>query len=85
MPYSKSHMKRLRRKAKGELSTDLTSMGEAIAAVEAQDDPSHSVAQPDQKPDGPHDPNIPPPKRPRGQIGESKHGSLTTNQRKRAL
>ncbi|KAF8501894.1 ribosome biogenesis protein SLX9-domain-containing protein [Gautieria morchelliformis] len=85
MPYSKSHMKRLKRKAKGKLSTDLKSMGEAIAAVEAQDDPSHSLAQADQMVHGPRDPNILPPKQPRGQIGESKHGSLTINQRKRAL
>ncbi|KAF8591894.1 hypothetical protein K439DRAFT_1379552 [Ramaria rubella] len=78
-PYSKSHMKRLKRRAKEDLSTDLAAVGEAIAAVETRDS---SGRLPDQAMSGTHESK--PETRP-GQIGERKHGSLTRNQRKRAL
>jgi len=77
-PYSKSHAKRVKRKAKEELTADLAAVGEAIAAVDAQDSSSHAQQRSDKDPAQKLKP------RP-GQIGEGKGGSLTKNQRKRTL
>ena len=91
-PYSKSHIRRSKRKAKGELSTDLTSVEEAIAAVEAQDGPannSYTLAQsPTTTNTSKSTPNNLTPnfrRRQPGQIGEGKQVSLTIRQRRRAL
>ncbi|KAF8516205.1 ribosome biogenesis protein SLX9-domain-containing protein [Hysterangium stoloniferum] len=69
-PYSKSTMRRIKRKDKETLSTDLTAVGEAIAAVEAQGAPQNEIHKGREARPKP------------GQIGEGKHTSLTTNQRK---
>lgn len=70
-PYSKSHAKRLNRKAKQKPSMDLTAIGDAIAVV---DEPREALD------------NSSPTLKPRpGLIGEQTRGSLTRNQRKRTL
>jgi len=72
-PYSKSTIRRIKRKEKEKLSTDLTAVGEAIAAVEAQVVPQNKIHKGKEA----HNPRPKP-----GQIGEGKHTSLTMNQRK---
>ncbi|KIJ45290.1 hypothetical protein M422DRAFT_251469 [Sphaerobolus stellatus SS14] len=76
MAYSKSHMKRAKRKEKEQLSTDLTAVNEAITAIE-----EHRNSEGTTHKDG--HPTIPAPRQ--GQIGEGQGRSLTSNQRKRTF
>ena len=69
-------MKRLRRKAKEQLCTDLSTVNEAIAAIDGEKD-SERNPQDDGHSTGP----VPL----QGQIGEGKSHALTFSQRKRTL
>jgi len=69
-------MRRVRRKEKEQLSTDLSAVNEAIAAINNQGNPG-TVSK-----GNPNSRELQP--RP-GQIGEGKHNSLTSNQRKRTF
>lgn len=84
VPYSKSHAKRLKRKAKEELTGGgLSDIQSAIAAVESDEKTlgGKTPAEPSK-----NEPSKPPPKKPNtGLIGEGKGAPLSQNQRKNAL
>lgn len=87
-PYSKSHERRLKRKAREQVAGGMSDIQAAISAVEDAIPVAvqNSVAaDPDAGAGGP---DAPQPKRVKpkpGQIGEGKGVPLTKNQRKRAL
>lgn len=68
-PYSKSHRKRLNRKGKDRLITDLKAVEQAIAAVDMNHSSTHSNSLGARQ----------------GQIGEGNPSSLTSKQRQRTL
>ncbi|KAH9944103.1 ribosome biogenesis protein SLX9-domain-containing protein [Epithele typhae] len=88
-PYSKSHERRLRRKAREQVAGGLSDIKAALAAVE--DDFAEAVAAPaaENLRTASHDhEGTQRPKKARpnpGQIGEGKKAPLSKNQRKRAL
>ncbi|KAI0715268.1 ribosome biogenesis protein SLX9-domain-containing protein [Earliella scabrosa] len=86
-PYSKSHERRLKRKAREQVAGGMGEIKAAISAVE-DDIPTavqNSVAADTDDASGP-DPSHPKKVKPKpGQIGEGKGAPLTKNQRKRAL
>ncbi|KAG9104353.1 hypothetical protein FRC06_003399 [Ceratobasidium sp. 370] len=73
-PYSKSHNRRLKRKAKTELSTDLASVEKALRAIA----PEISAVAPDHEPTSQ-------PARSAGLMGEGKGVTLSKKQRQKAL
>ncbi|KAF8606605.1 hypothetical protein BDV93DRAFT_520883 [Ceratobasidium sp. AG-I] len=75
-PYSKSHNRRLKRKVKSELSTDLASVGNALNTL-ASESPSQPGLQSHPQPR--------PAKISTTLIGEGKGVTLTKSQRRRAL
>jgi len=80
-PYSKSHLRRLKRKEKEEIGTGLGDMAVALALVD-NSVPVEELA--DQEVDD-HMSERPKGKPKPGQIGEGKGAPLSKNQRKRAL
>ncbi|KAJ1307497.1 hypothetical protein OPQ81_001596 [Rhizoctonia solani] len=80
LPYSKSHNRRLKRKQKAALSTDLESVQKALNTI------AEGMLLPAAEPNGnPEDSQAIRPKQVSGMIGEGKGVSLTKQQRKRAL
>ncbi|CAE6425179.1 unnamed protein product [Rhizoctonia solani] len=79
-PYSKSHNRRLKRKQKTALSTDLQSVQKALNTI--AEDILPAVAESNHNPDSHHTSR---PKQALGMIGEGKGITLTKQQRKRAL
>ena len=83
-PYSKSHIKRLKRKAKEELAGGaLSDIQSAIAAVESEEKTidGDTLVEPSK-----NNPSKPPVKTPNtGMIGEGKGTPLSQTQRKKAL
>ncbi|KAG8719658.1 hypothetical protein FRC08_002318 [Ceratobasidium sp. 394] len=73
-PYSKSHNRRLKRKAKTELSTDLASVEKALRALA----PDVSVVAPNHE-------STSQPAKPVGLMGEGKGTTLSKKQRRKAL
>jgi len=82
-PYSKSHARRLKRKAKESLITDLTDVGAVISAMNAELQTDPSAADPQQPGESGEKPR--PKEIPMGKIGEGKGVPLSKAQRKRAL
>ncbi|CDO76613.1 hypothetical protein BN946_scf184868.g27 [Trametes cinnabarina] len=85
-PYSKSHERRLKRKAKEQVAGGLGDIRAAISALE-EDIPvavQHSVTDANET-DGASAPKPAKPKPKPGQIGEGKGVPLNENQRKKAL
>ncbi|GJE85765.1 ribosome biogenesis protein SLX9-domain-containing protein [Phanerochaete sordida] len=74
-PYSKSHERRLKRKAKEQVASGLDEIKAAISAVEV----AEGLA-PAEDGEAPRKPKLAP-----GQIGEGKHTTLSKAQRKKAL
>ncbi|KAG8728880.1 hypothetical protein FRC12_021428, partial [Ceratobasidium sp. 428] len=74
-PYSKSHNRRLKRKAKSELSTDLASVEKVLRKLAPEISTAASVQ---------HEPTTQPTK-PVGLMGEGKGVTLSKKQRQRAL
>lgn len=81
-PYSKSHERRLKRKAKEQVAGGMSDMQAAISAVD--DDALARDAQSSEDPSHGHE-TRPKPKAKPGQIGEGKGAPLSKSQRKRAL
>lgn len=81
-PYSKSHERRLKRKAKEQVAGGMSDMQAAISAVD--DDALAQDAQSSEDPSHGHE-TRPKPKAKPGQIGEGKGAPLSKSQRKRAL
>jgi ribosome biogenesis protein SLX9 len=75
-PYSKSHNRRLKRKAKSELSTDFASVEKALLTLA----PMASPSEPE-----PHDQPSSRPVKPAGLMGEGKGVTLSKKQRRKAL
>ncbi|EDR15640.1 uncharacterized protein LACBIDRAFT_300761 [Laccaria bicolor S238N-H82] len=80
-PYSKSHNRRLKRKAKEQIAGGLSQMQTAIAALEKDDDPTKQPTEVDQSAGGPKAKR----NTKRSMIGEGKGSTLSKSQRKRAL
>jgi ribosome biogenesis protein SLX9 len=84
LPYSRSHAKRLKRKAKEELAGGpLSDIQSAIAAMESNEESlgGKTLAEPPK-----NEPSKPPTKKQNpGLIGEGKAAPLSQNQRKNAL
>ena len=84
LPYSKSHARRLKRKAKEELAGGtLSDIQSAIAAMESDEKTSGEELLPESSKNGPFKP--PAKKLNTGLIGEGKGTPLSQNQRKNAL
>ncbi|KAK7064132.1 ribosome biogenesis protein SLX9-domain-containing protein [Favolaschia claudopus] len=84
-PYSKSHSRRLKRKAKEQLAGgDLDAIQMALAAVDDDQDASESLQPQDSTPVT-QEGSAKKPKAKPGQIGEGKGATLSKAQRKRAL
>ena len=81
-PYSKSHTRREKRKAKEQIAGGLSDMQAAISALEDNDNPM-SVEKSLEVADGQNKKTTAKPKP--GQIGEGKAAPLNKGQRKRAL
>jgi len=84
-PYSKSHARRLKRKAKESLVTDLNDVGAALSALSADLQVEPSGAGPQQQQSGEPGERPRPKPTPAGKIGEGKGMPLSKAQRKRAL
>jgi hypothetical protein len=81
LPYSRSHGRRLRRKAKEQIiGGDLKDLQTAIAALDHGDEPPDSHASVDGS-----TPSTPKHRLKPGQIGEGKKNPLSKSQRKHAL
>lgn len=78
-PYSKSHERRLKRKAKDQVANGLDEIKAAISAVEM----AEGLAPAEPSADGKEAPRKP--KSAPGQIGEGKHTPLSRAQRKKTL
>ncbi|KAF7347740.1 hypothetical protein MVEN_01531400 [Mycena venus] len=85
-PYSKSHARRLKRKAKEQLAGgDLDAIQMALAAVDDEAEASELPQPEDSMPVEEAQPKQKKPKPKPGQIGEGKNAPLSKAQRKRAL
>ena len=82
-PYSKSHERRVKRKAREQVAGGLTEMHAAIAALEDLDGPANQTTIGDTS--APNEDTTEVPKAKSGQIGEGKSATLSKAQRKRAL
>ena len=87
-PYSKSHMRRLKRKARDQLATGLGDMQEALTALQhsSADDlalTEPAIVSPDDK--STDQSKTTGAKPPLARIGEGKGATLSKSQRKRAL
>lgn len=87
-PYSKSHMRRVKRKAKEQIANGLDDIQTAIAALDDGDEAPELIGDPDaETQDHQADDSTKASTRRKqaGQIGEGKATTLSKNQRKRAL
>ncbi|TCD69973.1 hypothetical protein EIP91_005562 [Steccherinum ochraceum] len=82
-PYSKSHERRVKRKAREQVAGGLTEMHAAIADLEATEGFANQPTVGDSS--APNEDTAEVPKAKSGQIGEGKGATLTKAQRKRAL
>src|SRR5438046_3487646 len=83
-PYSKSHARRLKRRAREQLANGMDDIRAVINALDENTAGLGPGARPAEEPTDAHG-DAPKPKGLPGQIGEGKGAPLTKSQRKRAL